>query len=185
LPADLAAPQPAYGALAKSLHWLVVPLVAGGFGLGLWMADLPISPARLKAFSVHKWIGVTVFALMLLRLAWRATHRPGALPDGIAAWQGHLAHAVHALLYALLIALPISGWMYSSATGVPTVPFGIAALQLPDLVAADRETATLLRFVHRTLAYSLAALLVMHVGAVAWHFSRGERGVLRRMLPGG
>jgi cytochrome b561 len=99
-------------------------------------------------------------------------------------WQGALAGAVHALLYALMLAVPLTGWLYSSATGVPTVPFGVAALQLPDLLEKNKEVADLLRFVHRALNYSFAALVLAHVCAAVGHQLVDDHGILSRMLPG-
>ena len=177
-------PGNAYGTVAIGLHWLVAAGAIAAFGVGFTMVDLPFSPARLTRFSIHKWIGVSVFAVMLMRLTWRLGHAPPPMPMALPRWQVALAHAVHALLYALLLAIPLTGWLYSSASGVPTVPFGVSALQLPDLVERDKALADLLRFIHRTLNYSLATLVGLHVAGVLVHqFTQGP-GVLSRMLPG-
>src|SRR5512135_3474644 len=99
---------------AIALHWLVAALLVATFPLGLYMTGLPLSPRKLQLFSYHKWIGVTVFALAWLRVAWRLYRPAPALPHSMAPWQRRAAHAVHGLLYALLIAIPLSGWLYSS-----------------------------------------------------------------------
>lgn len=177
-------PGNAYGTVAIGLHWLVAAGVVAAFSVGFTMVDLPFSPTRLTRFSIHKWIGVSVFAVMLLRLAWRLGHTPPPLPPGLPRWQGALAGAVHALMYALLLAIPLTGWLYSSASGVPTVPFGLSALQLPDLVDRDRALADVLRFVHRSLNYSLATLAGLHVAGVLFHQLAHGPEVLSRMLPG-
>jgi len=173
-----------YTGTAQALHWISAALIVAGFALGLYMVDLPFSPGKLSTYAYHKWIGVSAFTLVALRLAWRLTHAPPAYPAGMPRWQAATAGAVHALMYLLMLAIPVTGWLYSSAAGVPTVPFGVAALQLPDLVARDRELADLLRFVHRALNYSLAALAGLHVAAALGHRLAGGDGILARMLPG-
>ena len=178
--------QPAgYTGTAKVLHWVTGAVIVAGFSVGLYMVDLPFSPGKLSTYSYHKWIGVSAFALVLLRLAWRVGHAPPAWPAGMPRWQAAAAGAVHVLLYALMLAIPVTGWLYSSASGVPTVPFGVAALQLPDLVAKDRGLADVLRFVHRAFNYSLASLVVVHVAAAVGHRFFDDHGILARMMPGG
>lgn len=177
--------EPRYTIVAISLHWLVAAGVLGGFGLGLYMVDLPFSPRKLSFYSYHKWTGVSVFALALVRIAWRLAHPPPPLPQAVPRWQVAASGAVHFLLYACLVAAPLSGWLYSSATGVPTVPFGIPALQLPDVVNKDRELALTLKFAHMTIVYTLATLVAVHVAAVVKHQLVDRTAILRRMLPGG
>ena len=172
-----------YSGIAIFLHWVMAVLIPCGFGLGLVMVDLDFSPRKLALFSYHKWIGVSAFCLVAARLAWRIAHPPPALPANLPRWQAHAAGAVHVLLYLLMIAVPLSGWTYSSASGVPTVPFGLSALTLPDLVPRDRELALLLRFVHHWLNYGFAALVGLHVLAALGHRLIDHHGVLSRMLP--
>lgn len=180
----MAAGSVRYSAPAIILHWLIALLMCCGFGLGLYMVELRFSPQKLTLYSYHKWIGVTVFTLALLRLLWRFTHRPPSLPASVAPWQQAASGAIHLLLYLLMLGIPLSGWLYSSATGVPTVPLGIAALQLPDLVVRDRDLAVSLKFVHLALNYSLAGLVVLHVGAALKHQFFDRDGIMLRMLPG-
>jgi len=176
--------QERYSGIAITLHWLMALLLMCGFSLGLYMVDLKFSPQKLSLYSYHKWIGVTVFTLALARLAWRFKHPPPPLPTGLPRWQAAMAGAVHVLLYLLMLGIPLCGWLYSSAAGVPTVPFGIGALQLPDLVAKDKELADTLRFAHRSLAYTLAALVSLHLAAAIGHQLVDDHGILSRMLPG-
>jgi cytochrome b561 len=145
------------------------------------MADLPLSPRKLELVSYHKWIGVTVLALMCLRLVWRLAHRPPPLPT-MPAWQRRAAVGVHWALYALLLAIPVSGWLYSSAAGVPTVYLGL--WQLPDLVAKDKALADLLRLAHVALNFALLALVVVHVAAALKHHFVDRDGLIVRMWPG-
>ena len=173
-----------YSAVAIALHWLIAVLLVCGFALGLYMVSLTFSPQKLSYYAYHKWIGVSVFALALLRIVWRATHTPPPLPATLPRWQAAMSGAVHLLLYLLLIAAPVSGWLYSSSAGVPTVPFGIAVLQLPDLLDKNRELAATLKFIHMSLTYSLAALVVLHVAAALKHTLIDRDGIMSRMLPG-
>ena len=182
--ATAAATPTRYSGIAILLHWLIALLVVCGFALGLYMVSLKFSPQKLSYYAYHKWIGVSVFTLAVVRIAWRWKHTPPPQPAAMPAWQRATSGAVHTLLYLLLIAAPLSGWLYSSAAGVPTVPFGIEALQLPDLVAKDRARAINLKFVHMSLTYSFAALVVLHVAAALKHAVIDRDGIMARMLPG-
>ena len=169
-----------YTGLAIFLHWLLALAILGSFSVGLYMADLPVSPQRLKLFNWHKWAGIVILALSALRLLWRLTHRPPAdLP--MPAWQSRLAHGVHVGLYLLFFAVPLSGWAYSSAAGFPVVVFGL--IPLPDFVPKDKELAELIEGVHGFLAYGLAALVVAHVAAAVKHQFIDRDGLLSRMWP--
>ena len=175
-----------YSGVAISLHWILALALIGIFGFGLYMTGLPFSPARLKYYNWHKWAGMTILILSALRLLRRFTHRPPALPEAVTrtmpAWQ-HLAHhGVHHLMYALFFVVPLLGWAYSSAAGFPIVLFGV--LPLPDLVAKNPELAEALKPWHGYAAYTLAALVVLHVAAVIKHQVIDRDGLLKRMLPG-
>jgi cytochrome b561 len=172
-----------YSTPAIVLHWLVALLIFAGFPLGVYMQDLPLSPDKLKLYSYHKWIGITVLLLVAVRLGWRLTHTPPPLPDAVAAWQRHASALVHGLLYVLMIAIPLSGWLMSSAKGFQTVWFGV--LPLPDLVAKDKALGDLLAGVHKTLNFTLLALVVMHVGAALQHHFIERQPFLQRMGLGG
>lgn len=169
-----------YTGTAIVLHWLAGFLIVGGFALGLWMTGLEISPAKLTWYSYHKWIGITVFLIALARLAWRRAHPP-PMPVAMPEWQRKAAAATHVALYALMLAIPLSGWIYSSATGVSVAYFGL--VPLPDLVPKDKTLAAILKGIHVTLNYSLLALVIVHVGAALKHHLVDRDGVLARMLP--
>ena len=180
------ATQQRYSGTAIALHWLLALALTGIFCFGLYMTSLPFSPARLKYFNWHKWAGMTILILSLLRLLWRVSHRAPALPESIShampAWQRAAHHGTHHLMYLLFFAIPLVGWMYSSAAGFPIVLFGV--LPLPDLVSKSPELAEALKPWHGYLAYALAALVVLHVAAVIKHQLIDHDGLLGRMLPG-
>ncbi|HET7832735.1 MAG TPA: cytochrome b [Gallionella sp.] len=170
-----------YTRTAITLHWAVALLIFATFPLGLYMADLPLSPLKLRLFSYHKWIGVSIFLLAVMRVAWRATHRPPPLIDSMPRWEKLAAEAVHYLLYLLIFIIPLSGWLMSSAKGVQTVYFGV--LPLPDLLPKNKELAEALTEVHESLNFFMAGLVVLHVaGALKHHFIERD-DTLTRMLP--
>lgn len=175
-----------YTGTAIALHWILALALIGIFGFGLYMTSLPFSPTRLKYFNWHKWAGMTILILSALRILWRITHRPPALPAKMAQampkWQHVAHHGVHHLMYALFFAVPLMGWVYSSASGFPIVLFGV--LPLPDLVGKSPDLAAALKPWHAYLAYTLAALVVLHVAAVIKHQLIDRDGLLSRMLPG-
>jgi cytochrome b561 len=168
-----------YTPVAKGLHWLMAVLILGLLALGIYMSDLPLSPQKLELYSWHKWSGVTVFLLLWLRLAWRVTHRPPALPETLSAPMRLAAHAGHAALYLLMLAIPLSGWLMSSAKGFQTVWFGV--LPIPDLLGRDRELGDLLQQVHKLLNLLLMLTLAGHVLAALWHHFVLKDDTLRRM----
>lgn len=168
-----------YTRTAVTLHWLVAGLVLSALFMGWVMTDMAISPARLKVYNYHKWIGVTVLALAVLRLAWRLRHPAPPLPP-MARWQRSAAHAGHGLLYLLLLAVPMAGWVYSNASGYPVVYLG--KLPLPNLVGRDKALAADWLLVHQWLAWTLAAMVALHVLAALHHQFIVRDNTLRRML---
>ncbi len=162
------------------LHWLVALLIFAAFPIGLLMSDMPLSPLKLKLVSYHKWLGVTVFLFVLVRLAWRATHTP-PLPVAMPVWQQRAANGVHYLLYLLIFIIPLTGWLMSSAKGVQTVYLGV--LPLPDLLGKDKALGKVLEDVHAALNYGMLALVILHIGAALQHQFILRDGVLARMLP--
>jgi len=170
-----------YSGLAIGLHWLIAIAITGSFSVGLYMADLPLSPLKLRLYSWHKWAGVTIFLFVAVRLGWRLLHRPPELPAGMPPWQSKTAVATHVLLYLLMIAVPLTGWLMSSAKGFQTVYFGV--LPLPDLLAKNDELGELLEELHSLLNFSMAALVVAHLGAALKHHFIDHDDVLTRMLP--
>lgn len=171
----------AYTRTAIALHWLIAVLILAALPLGLAMTEMPLSPQKLKFYAWHKWLGVTVFLLVLPRLAWRLTHRPPPLPSSVPAWQQQAAQVTHGLLYALMLAIPLTGWLMSSAKGFQTVYLGL--IPIPDLLAKDEALGEVLATVHAVLAYALMVLLTVHVAAALKHHWVDRDEVLARMLP--
>ncbi len=171
-----------YTRTAIALHWTMAVLIVANVVLGWTMSDLPFSPARIRLFNYHKWTGITILLLAAARLAWRLGHRPPPIPDDVTAWQRRAAHAVHGLLYALFFAVPLAGWAYSSAAGFPITFLGL--IRLPDWVPVDEALAKQLMSLHATLAYGLAAVVVLHVAAALRHAMHEPVHYLRRITPG-
>jgi cytochrome b561 len=170
-----------YDNVAIALHWLLALMITVSFCVGVTMADMPLSITRLKLFNYHKWAGIVILALSGFRLLWRLTHRPPAdLPAP--AWQQRAARGAHRALYVLFFAVPLAGWAYSSAAGFPVVVFGV--VPLPDFVPVSRALAGVLKSLHGTLAYTLAGVVVIHVGAALKHRFVDRDGLLERMTPG-
>jgi cytochrome b561 len=172
-----------YTTTAIVLHWLIAALIVGAFSLGLVMTDIPgFSPTKLRYYSWHKWAGVTVLLLAALRLLWRLKNRPPELLASMPAWQRSAAGGLHHLLYVMMFAVPVSGYLYTLAAGVPVVYFGL--FRLPVFFAKNPALAEVLKPVHYWLNMLLAALVVLHVLAALKHQFIDRDGTMRRMLPG-
>lgn len=169
-----------YTRTAVGLHWLVAGFILTALFMGWTMTEMEVSPDKLKVYNWHKWVGVTVLALAVLRLVWRLTHAAPPLPDGVSSWQKGAARAGHALLYLLMIVMPVTGWIYSNLTGYPVVYLG--KIPLPDLVERNRELAETFVKVHATLGIVLAVVIAGHVLAALHHQFIARDGTLLRML---
>jgi len=176
-----ATPSSPYTRTAIAFHWIAAALIIGNLAFGLYTVNLPLSPQKLKLFSYHKWVGVTVLLLATARLLWRLTHAAPALPDAMKPWEKTAAHAAHIALYVLFFAAPLTGWLFSSAAGFQTVYLGV--LPIPDLLSKNKELADVLRFMHRWINYTMAAVIVLHAAAALKHHFVDRDDVLARMLP--
>jgi cytochrome b561 len=170
-----------YTPTAIALHWVVAVLIIANLLGGLYMTGLKLSPQMLKYYSWHKWAGVTIFTLSALRLLWRLRHPAPALPEAMPPWQRTAAHASHYLLYAFFFAVPLAGWLFSSAEGFQTVYLGL--LPIPDLLEKNKELAHVLKLVHKYLAYGLGLVVVTHIAAALKHHFVDRDDVLMRILP--
>ena len=170
----------AWGPVSMLLHWAIVLLVLSAAVLGLVMDDMPNSMTKLRVYALHKSLGITVLALMLLRLAWRLVGgRPAAL--AMARWQSFSAALTHWLLYAALLAMPLSGWLYNSASNFPLQWFGL--VNLPALVERNRELRDRAHDMHEALFWVIVALVALHAAAALWHHLVVRDTTLDRMLP--
>ena len=172
-----------YHPVSIILHWVLGIALVSIFCFGLYMADLPFSPSRLKLFNWHKWAGISILALSALRLLWRATHPapplPAAIEQAMPTWQLQAHHATHFALYALFFIVPLVGWAYTSAAGFPVVLFG--QFPLPDLLSPDKALAALIKPWHQYSAFALALLVLLHVAAALKHQLIDRDGLLKRM----
>jgi cytochrome b561 len=170
-----------FGLVAKTLHWLTLVLLVGSFTLAVSMVNMPFSPRKLEFYSWHKWVGVTIFLLVLLRLGWRLANPVPRQPSGIPRWQQRLAGLTHAALYAILIVMPITGWIMSSALNLPVVYLGL--VHIPSPFGVDRALGETMKVVHLSLAVALLVLVTIHALAALYHHLVLRDDVLRRMLP--
>jgi cytochrome b561 len=174
-----------YTRTAVAMHWLLGMALVGMFAVGYYMEDLPLSPAKLQLFNWHKWAGICLLTLSVLRLLWRITHRPPPLPADIQndmpAWQHHAHYLTQYSMYGLFFLVPLVGWAYSSAAGFPVVVFGV--LPLPDFVPANEALAELLKAWHEGTAMALAILILLHVAAAIKHQWVDKHALLQRMWP--
>lgn len=172
-----------FGATTRLLHWATAVLILVTIPLGLWIANVQPTLDTLWLFGAHKTIGITVLGLTALRLVWHLWNPPPApISEGVPRWQLRAAHLTHRILYVVVIALPLTGWIASSATGIDTVVFG--RWTLPRIApVSERWEATAFAF-HGLLAAVLVLALVLHVSG-ALHRALGRRdGTLSRMLSG-
>lgn len=171
-----------YGLVPQLLHWLVLVLLIAQFLLAEAAEDAPEGAAQLATLAWHKSVGITILLLAFIRIAWRLFDRPPPSPPQ-PRWQAAAATSVHWALYALLFALPLTGWMMSSADGHAVSWFGFA--RLPDLVMPSESLEEILHEVHETLATTLLVLAGIHLLAALKHQFVDRDGLMWRMLPWG
>lgn len=171
----------AYGAAARTFHWMVAGAIAFQIPFGFYMTGLPLSPDKFESYALHKSIGISILAVSALRLAWRWIKPPPPLPASTPLWQAAAAKATHAGLYLGTFGLPITGWLHSSASNVPVILFGL--LPLPALTSADKALAERFHLAHEVLGYALMSLLAAHIAAALYHHFAKRDQVLSSMLP--
>lgn len=162
-----------YTAFARLLHWTIAALVFAQIGLGIAADRLDRVPAQ-AALDAHVQVGLLILVLAVLRLLWRATHRPPPLPPALlGAWHRRAAHTAHWMLYGLLLVLPLSGYALWIWDGDVLSWFGGPVLPVPDMTGQDEYWRSLAGYTHEYAVYALAALLVLHIGAAIGHEIRG------------
>ena len=171
-----------WGPVSKWLHWVIVVLLLGMSIVGLLMGDLPRTPSYFWVYTAHKSTGLVILGLVLLRLGWRLyAGAPRPVP-GTPGWQHRIAVTTHVLLYGLILAMPLSGWLYDSASGLrPLRWFGL--FDVPKLVAPDEALAAFSRGAHEWLFLCIVALVALHAGAALYHHLFLRDATLLRMLP--
>ena len=170
-----------WGGLAKFFHWAVVLLILAQGVLGLVMVELPKSPKYFWVYDLHKSFGITVLALVAVRLAWRLFDRAPRPVAGTPHWQERIASLTHWALYLLMFAMPISGWLFNSSSGYPLQYFGL--FNLPKIAAVNPGTADLSGSLHEAGFWLLLLLVLAHAGAAFYHHLFQNDDTLRRMLP--
>lgn len=173
-------PPQTYTATAQLLHWVLALAIVGMLVMGLYMEDLPFTPLKFQLFQLHKSIGITILLLVFVRLMWRFTHPAPMLPAHMPRWQKAAAHTTHALLYVLMFAMPLSGYLMSDAAGYHPNWFGI---NVPILLHPNPDLALTFSWAHGIGANLFWALLAAHVGAALFHHVIVKDNTLRRMLP--
>ena len=177
-------PADRWGRVSQALHWLIAALILTLGVVGLTMGELPRTPKYFWVYTAHKSLGITVLALVVLRLAWRlAAGRPEPVP-GTPSWQERIAAATHGLLYVLMFALPLSGWLYDSASGLrPFRWFGL--VDVPKLSGPDPQAVAVSHAIHEYGFWLLIAVVLAHAGAALFHHFHQRDTTLVRMLPSG
>ncbi len=170
-----------WGSVAQFLHWLIVALIIVQVILASIAEDLPIGVRKLAMFARHKSVGITILGLAVLRLLWRWANPAPPLPSTLKPHERALATLTHAGLYILLFAMPLTGWMMTSARGFPVSWFGF--FQLPDFVPKNDALYNAMKETHDSLAFALFAIVFLHVAAALKHHFILKDDVLRRMLP--
>ncbi|MFZ1392396.1 MAG: cytochrome b [Dokdonella sp.] len=169
-----------WGSVAQLLHWLMALAIIGNGIVGLVMDEMPRGMSKLNTFAIHKSIGLTVLALLVLRASWRLFDRK---PDDepMPRWQRLAAHATHGVLYLLMLAIPLSGWIYNSAHGYALQWFKL--FNLPALSEKNDALSDFAGDTHEILFWVLAVVLVAHVGGALVHHLFERDNTLLRMLP--
>jgi cytochrome b561 len=171
-----------YSAVAMLLHWLIAALVLANIGLAELTEDLS-REARGPYMDIHKAFGISVLTLMLVRLAWRIRHKPPPFPCTMARWEKALARATHWIFYGLLLALPLSGWLWMSTVPAPVSYFGL--FDVPVWPVAGNETlGDVLHEAHEIMGKAIFYLAIFHTLAAFKHLVIDKDGVFGRMLPG-
>jgi cytochrome b561 len=173
-----------YGAIALLFHWSMALLVIGLAALGLYMVTLPdvgFDTKKVTLVLYHKEFGVLALVLLATRLSWRVTQILPRLVENLPDWQQIAARFVHLSFYGLLVALPMTGCLMSSAAGIPVSFFGL--IMLPDFVNRDDDLFQLYMAIHKWLGYVLILFIFVHAGAALRHHFVFKDDTLRKMLP--
>lgn len=175
-----------FGGVAITLHWVIAALIVAQFvfaNLAEEAEDAGSLMGQIMWLARHKSVGITILALAVVRIAWRFANPVPAQPAGMPAWQRLAAGGTHWLLYALLFAMPLTGWAMSSAANFPVSVFGL--FTLPNFVGPDDGLKEALEQVHENLATAMFVLAGLHILAALKHQFVDKDGALARMLGAG
>jgi cytochrome b561 len=167
-----------FGIIAILLHWVMAILLIGLLILGLYMVSIPISLEKLKLYGWHKEYGILALMLVMVRIIWRLSNRIPYLT--LPLWEKIAARTVHWAFYGFMFAMPITGWLITSAAGLPVSFFGLFVL--PDLVTPNPDSMQLFQKIHEWLGYGLIATIVLHTSAALKHHFINKDDILKRML---
>lgn len=170
-----------WGAVSQLFHWIIVVLILLIAYLGLTMTGLPNGPRKINIYALHKSIGLTILALVTLRLLWRLYAGAPTPVVGTPSWQHRIASLTHFGLYMLLFAMPLSGWLFNSAAGYPLQWFKL--FNLPAIAARSEDLKALAETAHSTMFWILVVLVLAHAGAAFYHHLFQNDDTLTRMLP--
>jgi cytochrome b561/polyisoprenoid-binding protein YceI len=173
--------ETAYTPVAIGLHWLMAFLIIGLWIVGSIMGDLEPTPLKFQLYGLHKATGILILMLAIARLLWRFTHTPPPPDATIPRWQRLAASVVHYALYGIFFAMPVSGWLMSSAAGFPVSVYGLFIM--PDLVLPNKENMEFFEEIHEVLANLLLFLVAIHTAAALAHHYYFKDATLRKMLP--
>jgi cytochrome b561 len=174
-----------WSGLGQALHWLCAGLILFMLGLGLYMVEWVDDPGRkFELYQLHKTTGAFVFLAMAVRVAWRLSTVAPALPETMPRHEKLLSKAVHVLLYGLIFAVLLAGYVTVSASTLPLPVELPGGLHVPNLVAPDYELSESMKLLHHRLAYVLMALVGLHILAALKHRLWDRDEVLQSMLPG-
>ena len=171
-----------YSASLRTLHWLMAAFIFAAIGLGVWSLYLPRGDAlRMALLNLHKSCGITVLALVVLRVGARLASGSPAYRPPIGRLNHLAASTAHGLIYVLMFAMPISGYVHSMAGGHGFHWFGLFAV--PNVVPPSKPLDEGAGGAHYLFAWAIGALLTVHVLAALWHRFLRHDGVLARMAP--
>ncbi len=170
-----------FGAVSRLIHWAMAVGIVAMLGLGLYVARMEVSLGNLWLYGLHKSVGLTLLALVGVRIVWHRISPPPAPLGGVAAWQLRLARGVHGVLYGLMVAVPVTGWLASAATGLDVLWWGWV---VPRVVPVSEAWSEALFAAHGVLTKVLMAVVALHLAGALWRaFGHGD-GTVRRMVRG-
>lgn len=171
-----------WGAVSKIFHWGLALLIVATAIYGLRAEDAPMGPPKFELFAIHKSLGLTVFVLMIARLGWRFLNPVPILPPALSGWERLAAGAAHWVLYGLFLAMPLSGWVVTSAANFPISFFGL--FEVPLISGPDKALQENASLAHQVLFWAILGVVGIHAAAALRHHFLLKDDILKRMLPG-